>query len=63
MNNRTNRKSKKEIVRVALAKKEGTLRIVIPKEAREKLGINEGDYLVVTYDKHDRLIYRKIQNL
>lgn len=53
----------KEIIKVALAKKEGTLRIVIPKSAKEKLGINAGDFLVVTCDKQNRLIYRKIQSL
>lgn len=50
------------IVKVHLAKKEGTLRIVIPKEVREKLKIKAGDLLLVSYD-HDKIIYRKAQSL
>lgn len=52
-----------DIVKVHLAKKEGTLRIVIPKEAREKLKIKAGDLLLASYDRQNRIIYRKIQSL
>lgn len=51
------------IVKVHLAKKEGSLRVVIPKEIREKLKIREGDLLLVSYDESGKIIYRKAQSL
>jgi AbrB family looped-hinge helix DNA binding protein len=52
-----------DIVKVQLAKHEGTLRVVIPKFAREKLGIKAGDQLLASVDKSGKLVFRKVQSL
>lgn len=49
-----------DIVRAHKVKKEGTLAVVIPKSVREELGIKAGDQLLVSSDKQNRLVYRKV---
>lgn len=43
-----------------MSNNDGTLKIVIPKEIREKLRIKAGDSLLVTYNKQNHIIYKKV---
>lgn len=54
--------TKISVVKVNHHDKIGTLRVLIPKEIRDELGIKSGDSLFVTYDKQKRLIYKKVES-
>lgn len=54
--------SKISIIKVTSHDDIGTLRVLIPKEIREKLDIKKGDSLFVTFDKKGHLIYKKIED-
>ncbi|WP_162858692.1 AbrB/MazE/SpoVT family DNA-binding domain-containing protein [Candidatus Nitrosotenuis aquarius] len=51
--------TKKELIIVHLAKKDGTLRVVIPKQIREELKIKAGDTMLVSHTGH-RVIFKKV---
>lgn len=51
------------MVKVSIIKKDGTLRVIIPKEVREELKIKAGDSLLVSYDKSGKITYRRTQSL
>jgi len=49
------------VVKAYFASSRTTLVVVIPKEAREKLGIGKGDKFLVKSDERGRLIYEPIR--
>lgn len=51
-----------EIVKCWENRKNGTVVVVIPKNIREKLGIESGDRFFMTYDKDNRLILKKVDH-
>ena len=48
------------VVKTHLVSDDGTLRIVIPKEIREKFGIKAGDKLLVSYNKQKQIVFQKV---
>ena len=41
-------------------RKDGVVVVVIPKNIRKNLGITAGDTFLITYDKQNRLILKKV---
>ena len=49
-----------EVVKCWQNQKNGALMVVIPKAIREKLGFESGDRFLMTFDKQNRLILKKV---
>jgi len=49
-----------EFVKCWQTRKEGVVVVVIPKNIRKELGIDSGDRFLITYDKKQRLILKKV---
>ena len=48
------------IVKILLSSTDGTIRVVIPKEIREKFGLTGGDKLLVSYNKKKQIVFEKV---
>ena len=51
-----------EFVKCWKNNKNGALMVVIPKTIREELGFEAGDKFLITYDKQNRLILKKVDH-